>query len=133
MQATLTLSRNASNFSLQNNKKQGTGAFIMITFLSVLTNAVWRVRIKRHAIDKKKSSYWMPLPIEKSKWINWKTIRTIKKSSVRWLDRRNWDRLHNAGFQFREIKPQTSDWKLRRQQEKLPASQESLLERPTGA
>ena len=35
------------------------------------------------------------------------------------------------------IKPQTTDWKhlwgLRRQQEKLPASQESSLERPTGS
>ena len=37
----------------------------------------------------------------------------------------------------REIRPQTSDckhlWGLRRQQEKLPASQESSLERPTGS
>ena len=37
----------------------------------------------------------------------------------------------------REIKPQTSDWQhlwgLRRQREELPASLESLLERPTGS
>ena len=46
-------------------------------------------------------------------------------------------RLSNPGLQCGEIKPQTSEWKhqwgLRQQQEKLPASQESSLERPTGA
>ena len=44
---------------------------------------------------------------------------------------------HNPGFQHEGIKPQTSDWKhlwgLKRQWEKLPASQESSLERPTGS
>ena len=47
------------------------------------------------------------------------------------------NRPHNPGLQRGEMKPQTTDWKhlwgLRRQQEKLPASQESSLERPTGA
>ena len=47
------------------------------------------------------------------------------------------DRPCNPQFQGGEIKPQTTDWKhlcgLRQQQEKLPASKESLLERPTGA
>ena len=47
------------------------------------------------------------------------------------------DRPRNPEFQHGEIKPQTSDWKylwgLRRQWEKLSASQESLLERPTGS
>ena len=38
-------------------------------------------------------------------------------------------RLRNPGLQLGEIKP----WGLRRQQEKLPASQERSLERPTGA
>ena len=47
------------------------------------------------------------------------------------------DRLHNPGFQCREIEPQMlrlkkSLWGLR-QQNKLPASQESSLERPTGS
>ena len=45
------------------------------------------------------------------------------------------DRPWNPGFQLGEIKLQTSDWKhlwgLRWQWEKLPASQESSLERPT--
>ena len=45
-------------------------------------------------------------------------------------------RPRNPGLQHREIKPQTSDWKhpwgLRQPQEKLPASHESSLERPTG-
>ena len=44
------------------------------------------------------------------------------------------DKLHNPGLQLREIKSQTSDrihlWELRQQWEKLPASQESSLERP---
>ena len=47
------------------------------------------------------------------------------------------DRPRNPEFQRGEIKPQTTDWKhlwgLRLQWEKLPASQESSLERPTGA
>ena len=47
------------------------------------------------------------------------------------------DRPHNPGHQCREIKPQTADWKnmwgLRRQWERLPTSQESLLEKPTGS
>ena len=47
------------------------------------------------------------------------------------------NRPHNPGLQGREIKPQTSDWKhlwgLRHQWEKIPASQESSLERPTGS
>ena len=46
-------------------------------------------------------------------------------------------RLCTLGLQRREIKPQASDWGhlwgLRRQQEGLLASQESSLERPTGA
>ena len=41
------------------------------------------------------------------------------------------DRPRNPEFQLWEIKPQTSE--LRRQQRKLPVSQESSLERPTGA
>ena len=47
------------------------------------------------------------------------------------------DRPHNPGLQIWEVKPQTSDckhlWGLRQQWEKLPASQESWLDRPTGA
>ena len=47
------------------------------------------------------------------------------------------DRPHNPEFQRGEIKSQTTDWKhlwgLRHQREKLPASQESSLERPTGS
>ena len=47
------------------------------------------------------------------------------------------DRPHNPEFQCGEIKPQTTDgkhlWELRQQQEKLPASQESSLERHTGS
>ena len=47
------------------------------------------------------------------------------------------DRLHNPEFQHREIKPQTTDrkhlWGLKQQWEKLPASQESSLERTTGS
>ena len=47
------------------------------------------------------------------------------------------DRPCNPEFQCGEIKPQTTDWKylwgLRLQREKLPASQESSLERPTGS
>ena len=43
----------------------------------------------------------------------------------------------HSGSPCREIKPQTSDckhlWRLRQQREKLPASQKSSLERPTGA
>ena len=46
-------------------------------------------------------------------------------------------RPHIPGLQLREIKPQTSElehlWGLGQQQEKLPASQERSLERPTGA
>ena len=46
-------------------------------------------------------------------------------------------RLSNPGLQLGEIKPQTCDGKhpkgLRQQWEKLPASQERSLERPTGA
>ena len=47
------------------------------------------------------------------------------------------DRPRNPEFQGGEIKPQSTDckdlWGLRRQKEKLPASQESSLERPMGA
>ena len=47
------------------------------------------------------------------------------------------DRRRNPQFQCGEIKPQTTDckhlWGLRRQWEKLLASQESLSARPTGA
>ena len=47
------------------------------------------------------------------------------------------DRPHNPGLQLWEVKPQTSDckhlWGLRQQWEKLPASQESWLDRPTGS
>ena len=47
------------------------------------------------------------------------------------------NRPRNPEFQRGETKPQTTDWKhlwgLRLQWEKLPASQESSLERPTGA
>ena len=47
------------------------------------------------------------------------------------------DRPHTPEFPRGEIKPQTSDckhlWGLRQQQEKLPASQERSLERPTGS
>ena len=43
-----------------------------------------------------------------------------------------WDRPHNPGFQRREIKPQNL-WRLWHWWEKFPASQESSLERPTGA
>ena len=47
------------------------------------------------------------------------------------------DRQSSPEFQCGEIKPQTTDkkhlWGLRQQWEKLPASQERLLERPTGA
>ena len=47
------------------------------------------------------------------------------------------DRPRNPEFQRGEIKPQTTDrkhlWGLRQLQEKLPASQESFLERPTGS
>ena len=46
------------------------------------------------------------------------------------------DKPCNPGFQRGEIKPQTSGcknlWELQLQ-EKLPASQESLLEKPTGS
>ena len=46
-----------------------------------------------------------------------------------------WDRPHSPGLQHGEIKPQTSEWKNWGlwQWEKLPASQESPLERPTGS
>ena len=47
------------------------------------------------------------------------------------------DRPRNPQFQCGEIKPQTTDrkhlWGFRQYQEKLPASQERSLERPTGA
>ena len=47
------------------------------------------------------------------------------------------NRLHNQGLQCQEIKPQplieNTRGGLRQQWEELPASQESSLERPTGA
>ena len=50
---------------------------------------------------------------------------------------REWDRTRNPGFQHGEIEPQTSDWKhlwgLIKQWDKLAASGESSLERPTGS
>ena len=53
------------------------------------------------------------------------------------MNGRDRSRPRNPGLQHGEIKPQTSDWKhlwgLRWQWEKLPASQESSLERPTGS
>ena len=63
----------------------------------------------------------------------WAKLQLASKAAAGGLG----DRPQNPEFQRGEIKPQTTDckhlWGLRRQWEKLPVSQESSLERPTGS
>ena len=118
------------------------------TNLKTKNNQNWqKIELYGNPITEELKKKYLPRPVGGQRWAAWwrgLTARQHLEDRVvppSWADKLGgttgeWDRPTTQGSS-REMKSQTSDWKhlwgLRQQQAKLPASQESSLERPTGS